>query len=195
MSLQNRPDSSAANHSRLDERSPEPRYTLDTLLCDLDFVLKGFAAGWQLELEQEDQHNHGWSLAQQVVFIERLLRGKLSDEERLLRFNCPHWDGECPSDLPHRMQIVDGAQRLAAIRRFLCGEVRAFGMSVGDFNGTRYDIRRTDSVSLRLAIHALPWRRDLLQFYLDINSGRTPQRDVVIARVRSHLRQIDNRSR
>lgn len=192
MSLQSSHKDPAASNAWLDRYFSEPRYTIDAHLCDFEFFLKGFEAGWGLNLDPDNQRSHAWSLAQQVAFIEGFLRGTLSSNERLIQFNCPHWDGELPGDLPHEMQIIDGVQRLMAIRRFLAGEVRAFGMLAGDFNGTRYDIRRSGSSPLHIAVHAFAWRRDLLRFYLDINSGGSPLRDVEIARVRNYLARISN---
>lgn len=192
MSLQSSHEGATASNAWLSGQFAEPRYTLDVHLCDLEFVLKGFEAGWGLNLDPNNQRSRIWSQAQQVAFTEGFLRGRLSSTERLIQFNCPHWDSELPGDLAHEMQIVDGVQRLTAIRRFLTGEIRAFGMSVNDFNGTRYDIRRQGSSPLHIAVHAFVWRRDLLQFYLDINSGGTPHRDVEIARVRNHLNQDSN---
>lgn len=192
MRQQNRHDDSSAHHLWLSGPFPEPCYRIDTHLCDLDFVLKGFSAGWGFALDPDNQHGHPWSQAQQVAFVEGFLRGTLSDDERLIRFNCPHWDGEHAGDLPHKMQIVDGVQRLTAILQFLAGNIRAFGMLADSFNGTRYDIRRQGLTPLRIAVHAFGWRHDLLQFYLEINSGGTPRRDVELARVRNRLRLISH---
>jgi hypothetical protein len=82
------------------------------------------------------------------------------------------------------MQCVDGLQRLTAVRRFLAGEIKAFGMVAKEFTGTPFDPRR---YMLRMAVHVYQTRAELLQYYIDLNAGGTPHEPEEIERVRALL--------
>lgn len=92
-------------------------------------------------------------------------------------------------DLPD--EILDGLQRITAIRRFLDGEVP---MELTD--GTRMYLRDLDAESQRLLVgNAGPslvlqyvlyeTRADVLDMYLRLNRGGTPHSDAEIDRVRA----------
>jgi hypothetical protein len=136
-----------------------------------------------LNLEPDFQRGHVWTTRQQVRFVEFLLRGGRTG--RTLYFNCPWWNQINPT--VGEFVIVDGKQRLHAITRFIRGEIRVFGSYFCEFLGSP---RVTQT--MRVNVNDLPTRADVLQFYLDLNTGGTPHSAGEIARVRRLLkRELD----
>lgn len=131
------------------------------------------------------QRGHVWSEAQQAHYIENILRGVVNISGLVVQFNCPNWDNfEYVGCLPRGMQCIDGLQRITAVRRFLAGEVKPFGLSVADLAGTSFSSK---NYRFRMAIHNMESRADLLQHYLDLNAGGTPHAPSEIERVRNLL--------
>lgn len=139
------------------------------------------AMGGALELEPDFQRGHVWTNEQRVKYVESLLRGCAP---RTIMFNCPGWTrGKEPGDIrPHTFQCVDGLQRLTAVRMFMSGELRVFGdLCAADLKGSPFDPAR---YRLKIAVFEFTSRADLLQFYLDLNSGGTVHGTAELDRVR-----------
>jgi hypothetical protein len=167
---------------------PNHIWAADFPLRNLEEALFAFAKDWGgVNLTPDFQRGHVWTQEQQERLMEALLRGALPSSALLIQFNCPHWnDDHVPTDLPYEVQCVDGLQRITAIRRFLKSEIRAFGMVVDDFSGTRFDINRS-FFAVKFAMHDFKTRAELLQYYLDLNDGGTPHTREEIDRVRGLL--------
>jgi hypothetical protein len=168
---------------------PMPTYGVDVDFCDLEEHLERYARHWGLDLSPDFQRGHVWTPADQSAYIESMMRGTIGDSLRTIQFNASHWDGATPdTDLPLTMQIVDGLQRLTAARSFMRGEVRAFGMTVDDFDGTRFHPDRDHfHFRFRFAVHAFQYRADLLRYYLAINRGGVVHSHDELARVETML--------
>ena len=83
------------------------------------------------------------------------------------------------------MQLVDGLQRLTAVRRFMAGELAVFGgHRLADIEDPRY-LRR---VNLRFYVNALRTRADVLRWYLELNAGQVAHAPEELARVAGLLR-------
>lgn len=150
----------------------------------LEQALEAFGKDYGLNLLPDFQRGHVWSPEQQAHYVENVYRGVIPPEAMLIQFNCPHFENwDYSGELPREMQIVDGLQRLTAVRKFLAGEVKPFGLSISDFAGSTYDPMRP-RFRLRVAVHTFQSRADLLNHYLDLNAGGTPHSDAEIARVR-----------
>ena len=167
---------------------PDPNYTVDAHFITLERMLDGYQRDWGLNLDPDFQRGHVWTLEQRVAYLEGVFRGTVGDSQRVIQFNAPHWESEQHGgDLPSEIQIVDGLQRLTSIRQFMAGELRIFnGLHVEDFDGSRYS-PRMGQYRLKFSIHNFIWRRDLLSYYLDINTGGTPHSLEEIDRVKGLL--------
>lgn len=165
---------------------PRSNYKADHTLKSLEYALSGMERDWGLELNPDYQRGHVWTEAQQVSFIENLIRGGVASTGKVVQFNHPNWemDQSPNSDLPDRLQCIDGLQRLTALRRFMNGEIQAFGLHADDFDGTPYSLSR---IYITFAIFRLQTRAELLQYYLDLNAGGTPHPESEIDRVRGLL--------
>ena len=166
---------------------PDPRYTIDVGFNDLERQLDAYARDFGLNLDPDFQRGHVWTDLQRIAYIEGFFRGTVGDSQRIIQFNAPHWkDDNHGGDLANEIQIVDGLQRLTAIRMFMSGRLSAFGIRVDEFEDSSFNPRR-QSYGLKFAMHAFTYRCDLLRYYLDINAGGTPHSRDEIDRVSSLL--------
>lgn len=152
-------------------------------MADTSRVLKG-----TFELNPDFQRGHVWPRSNQIAYMESLFRG-LADTN--LRFNCPGWSNvrdELKGDI-HAGDVVcvDGLQRLTAIREFMAGEFKVFdGLGLEELAGTSFDPKRL-TMKFSVEVFDIGNRADLLQFYLDINSGGIVHTDEELDRVRGLL--------
>ncbi len=95
-------------------------------------------------------------------------------------FNCAGWrDGGLPRG---PFVLVDGQQRISAVRGFLRNEVAVFGGRLyRDYAG---DLLGLDGAYFRLHVNDLPTRADYLRWYIELNTGGTPHTESEISRVR-----------
>lgn len=155
---------------------------------DVEGQLDQYARDYGLNLDPDFQRGHVWTREQQAHFIENVMRRVVSRAMLVIQFNCPYWgDSDYTGDLPREMQIVDGLQRLTAVREYLKGNVRPFGLSIDAFDRSDFDVRRRHYFLLRFEVHTFQTRKALLQHYLDLNVGGTPHAPVEIDRVRGLL--------
>jgi hypothetical protein len=83
------------------------------------------------------------------------------------------------------MVLVDGKQRLLAVRRFLADEIRAFGKlysEYGPLSGTR-----TNGM-IKFNVNDLETRAEVLDWYLSLNAGGTAHQPEEIERVKNLLK-------
>ena len=146
---------------------------------------------WLEEWEREDglqlcpdfQRGHVWTEEQQVKFIEFILQGGKSG--RTLYFNDPNWHGVRKKTGYNDFVCVDGLQRITAIRRFLNNEIEVFGQKYCEFGG-KTDMMRHGMV---INVNDLKTKREVLQWYIQMNSGGTPHTKEEIERVRKLMEE------
>ena len=153
--------------------------TLDQLARDAS------SQGGELELNPDFQRGHVWTQAKQAAFMEAVIRGTAP---LTIRFNCPAWNGSLENGLveglnPHSVLCVDGLQRLTAMRDFVAGKFKVFGRySMEDLEDTSFSFNRMGAM-WTMEMFNIASRADLLQFYLDLNSGGVVHTDDELARV------------
>lgn len=141
--------------------------------------------GGQLELMPDFQRGHVWDRPRQVAFMQAAIRGTAPLE---IRFNCPSWGGDVEETVVQGLnasgiQCIDGLQRLTALRDFVAGRFKVFnGYSLQDLEGTPFSFRRT-GMAWTLEMFTIATRADLLQFYLDLNTGGVVHAPEEICRV------------
>jgi hypothetical protein len=159
-------------------------YRINVGWSEIDGMLDGFRAdsrvnGLSFDLDPDFQRGHVWTEGKQVRYVEFILRGGASSRD--IRFNCPGWQGE-GSYPGGRFVLVDGKQRLEAVRRFLRGEIRVFGCLFTDF---------TDRLPLQTGfvvhVNNLTTDAEVLQWYLDLNDGGVVHTQDELDRVRGLL--------
>ena len=159
-------------------------YAVDSAWQYIEQVIAGYAndaASMKMSFETDPdfQRAHVWDQQKQVRFIEFILRGGTS--ARNIYWNCPGWNSIRPVK-NGRFVLVDGKQRLEAVRAFLRGEFRACGGFYAD-----YTDRLPLNASFRFHINDLETDAEVLQWYLDINDGGVAHTPEEIARVRAML--------
>lgn len=140
-------------------------YSVDVSLRFLESTIEDYIEEMGLELIPDFQRGYVWNLRQQELYIEHLLREGVSGLD--IYFNHTKWQGtEGKGD--GWFVCVDGLQRLTACLGFLRNQIKAFGHFYKDFE---------DKISMmvRLSFHVnnLQTRKEVLEWYLQMNSGGT----------------------
>lgn len=129
-----------------------------------------------LDLSPDYQREHVWSLAQQIAYVEYQLRG--GEVGRSIIFNSPDWN----RGYARATELVDGKQRLEAVRAFLRNDFAVFGHTF-----SAYTDRLSQGLTFRFRVCTLDTRAEVLQLYLNINAGGTPHTVEELDRVRKLL--------
>ena len=114
-----------------------------------------------LELEPEFQRGHVWDEAKQIRYVEFILRGGETGKD--IYFNCSSF----MQKMDTAIQLVDGLQRLTAVRRFLNNEIPSFGIYHKDFEERHIP----SHARFRIHIHDLKKYKQVLQWYVELNEG------------------------
>ena len=141
-----------------------------------------------LDLDPDFQRAHVWTREQQTAYVEYVLRGGHAARE--LYFNCTGWMG----DWRGPFVIVDGKQRLEAARAFLRGDVPAFGKTLSEWKAaaeaigaSTRDVLSMTGPGFTVYVNDLRTRKEVLRWYLDLNTGGTPHTSAEIDKVRVML--------
>lgn len=164
---------------------PQARYEVDTHWGMLDKTLADMTHDYGLELNPDYQRGHVWTSAQQQAYVEGVLRGAISTAGLTVQFNCPNFESRLLAsdrDLPDGFQVMDGLQRLTAVREFMMGNVHPFGLTLDDLAGTSFTPKGM-TYRLRFAVFCFQYKIDVLEHYLALNCGGTPHSDDEIARI------------
>lgn len=132
-----------------------------------------------LDLDPPFQRAHVWKPAQQIAYVEYMLQG--GEVSRQITFNSPDWG----SSYRAPTVLVDGKQRLEAVRAFMGGKIRAFGKLVSDFEG-----RIPQHIRFQFRVCMLQTEAELLNLYLNINAGGTPHTRAELNKVRTMLEKL-----
>jgi hypothetical protein len=132
-----------------------------------------------LELEPDFQRAHVWTEEQQIRYVEWVLRNGKSGREIL--WNCPGWQRNYDGPVV----LVDGLQRITAARKFMNNEIPVFGSYCAEYTD-RLHMIRADFI---FYVNDLTTRAEVLQWYLDINSGGTAHTSNELDKVRELLKK------
>lgn len=156
-------------------------YEVDIHIRHLEKMLKSYEEDYNLELNPDFQRGNVWTEEQQVKFVEFFLRGGKS--ARVIYFNIGEWSFNKNTDIP-QMVCVDGLQRLTAILRFLHGEIPVFGHYISE-----YEDNIPLDHTLKFNINNLAYKKDVLKWYLEMNSGGTVHSDAELKRVQKMIEE------
>jgi hypothetical protein len=156
---------------------PHANYCVDVAWDYLEETLKHYEQ-YNLDLEPDFQRNHVWTEEQQVAFVEYSIRGGMSGRD--IFFNDPSWENYKNNP---ELVLVDGLQRLTAVRKFMRNELKIFGKY------TREDFQYLNiQCRFKFHINNLQTRKEVLRWYLDFNSGGTIHTEKELDKVRKLLR-------
>lgn len=146
---------------------------------------KGYGGG--IDLNPDFQRGHVWTQKQKRRFIEYGLRGGLTGMD--VYFNCPGWNKGALID-KGPFVLVDGKQRIQAVRDFFKDKVKIFGGYVySDF----IDKFPWTNISFRVHINDLETRAEVLRWYLDLNSAGTVHTTEELSKVRRLMKKEKKR--
>jgi hypothetical protein len=146
----------------------EGNYRINQPWSDLESWIERETKELGLDLDPDFQRAHVWDEKKQIAFVEFCLKG--GKHSNIIRFNCVGWMG----DFRGPFVLVDGKQRLEAIRKFLQNELYVFKNLDNQGNGFRlcdFEGNLKLSHDVIIVVNNLATRREVLQWYLDINSG------------------------
>lgn len=134
-----------------------------------------------LNLNPWFQRGHVWTMEQRVKYMEHLLHGNQS--ANIIMFNKPYWmkwSKKEHHDL--EMTIIDGLQRLTTVLMFVEDKLEVFGQVCSQFGSLRLC-----PVSLKFAISSIIDEKELVEWYLRLNSAGTIHTEEELQRVKSRL--------
>jgi hypothetical protein len=164
-----------------------PQFPFASYRCNIGW---GYLEDWltshdeyyKLDLDPPYQRGYVWTMEQKTAYIEYQLRGGFSGRD--IFWNCPNWmsRGEIKGN---KMEIVDGKQRISAVREFLVDEVPAFGLLRSQFEGSQ---RLHEGFIFH--INNLSDPKDVVEWYLGINRGGSIHTDEDLRPAYELLKQL-----
>lgn len=141
-------------------------YEINVSFSSIESCLKHYEESFNLDYNPDFQRDYVWTKKQQKSYVEYLLRGGKSS--RVICFNYPYWGSFTQKGV---MQLIDGKQRLNAVRLFINNKLKVFdGYYLSDFEDSEIICRRCD---LLFNVNNMKTRKEILQWYIDFNSGGT----------------------
>lgn len=167
-------------------------YSADYNIHRIKDVFQNFAKEYgSFEYNPDFQRGRVWSRDKKIAFIEAIAKGVIPKSLLTITLNCPDyndfWDGV--GDLSG-FCIIDGLQRVTALEEFYEGKFKIFGdrFSYHDFDSSKFSFGR---VYITMRIFSFCWKRDLLEYYIAINSGGVVHSEEEINRVQKMLEELD----
>ena len=167
-------------YSDIPQFTRQSAYRIDVAWAYLEDQLEQFShghRGYVFDMDPDFQRAHVWDEGKQRRYVEYGLRGGISSRD--IYWNCPGW----MRDFRGPMQLVDGKQRLEAVRKFMRGELAIFGgHRITDFVGH-------PPMEARFVFHVnnLNARAEVLRWYLGLNEGGVVHTTEELARVHALL--------
>lgn len=137
----------------------------------------------KLDTNPDFQRGYVWTPLQKTRYIEFMLRGGQTGKD--IYTNDPSWQRLSSKGMTYNEYVlVDGKQRLEAVLGFLHNEVPVFN---GYFHRDFTDKLHLTGPSFRWHVNDLKTRAEVLQWYIDLNTGGTVHTDEEIDRVQALL--------
>lgn len=149
--------------------------TWDYLIEDVE----RYTTKYGLQLNPDFQRGNVWTKEQQIAFVEFKLRGGSASDNILI--NHKGWGSDYKGD----MVLVDGLQRLTAVMAFLNNEIQAFGHYRNEYSDQYY----LKSLYFNFVVNTLQTRKDVLNWYVELNSGGTVHTEAEINRVKQLIQK------
>lgn len=181
-------DSNNKKFSLIVDDIPNSNYAVDFQMHRLQPQFENYAKDYgSFEYNPDFQRGHVWSLQKQIDFIEAIAKNTLAKSLLTITLNCPEFDDRYKGggDISG-FCIVDGLQRVTAIQDFVDGKFKVFNNQFGydDFDCSSYSFKR---VNIRVQVFSFKTKKDLLKYYIAINSGGVVHSDEEIDRVKKML--------
>ena len=137
---------------------------------------------YNLQMNPDFQRGNVWTEEQQIAYIEFILRGGKSGRDFYFNWNQKTNDYVC----------VDGLQRTNAFTRFVNGEIKVFNQYFDEFcfTGREAGVIPIRKFSVNVYMSHLVSMNDVIQWYVDMNSGGTVHAVEEIASLKRIINKI-----
>lgn len=160
-------------------------YSVDTSWGFLEETLADYNQRGELDLNPPFQRAHVWTEEKQIKYVEFCLRGGRSSRDII--FNHPGW----MRSYEGKMVLVDGKQRLEAVRKFLRNELPVFdGHCLQDFDDPKR-VLRSSNCNFTFKVNSLKTDVDVMNWYLDLNSGGVVHTEAELEKVKKLIEGIN----
>lgn len=133
-----------------------------------------------LDLNPEFQREYVWTEEQKIAYIEFKLKGGQGSDR--IYFNCVGWG--FTFDGP--FVLVDGKQRISAVLNFINGKIPAFGHYFSEFED-----KIPFEIGFIFCVNDLKTEKEVLQWYIDMNTGGTVHTKEEIEKVKNMIENIN----
>lgn len=125
------------------------------------------------------QRGRVWTKKQKIAYVEFKLRGGSGSD--IIQTNCPGW----MNDFRGPYVLVDGKQRLNAVLDFLDDKIKVFN----HYYYSEFEDNIHHSCDFLWCVNDLKTRKEVLIWYLELNTGGTPHTKAEIEKVKKLLEQ------
>ena len=151
-------------------------YEIDVSWWSIEDTMASWGRDQLVNTHPHYQRAHVWTPDKQVAYVEYCMKGGHAAKD--IRWNCSTWGRGWNTPV----ELVDGKQRLEAVRKFMRDELKAFGYLASEF-----DVLDMFSCRMRWYVNDLKTRAEVLQWYLDLNEGGVVHTQDELQRVRDML--------
>jgi hypothetical protein len=153
-------------------------YQVDYTLASLVKYIEDEIEEMNLQLNPDFQRGHVWNEEQQIAWLEYHLRGGKSGN--VIYLNNPSRRFGIKSGEYNDYVCVDGLQRITAASRFIHNDIKVFGSYFNEYE----DRIRLLNQTMKVNINDLKSKKEVLQWYVDMNAGGTPHTNDEIEKVK-----------
>lgn len=142
-------------------------YSVDVGWQHIEAFLEEMTTG-RIEMDPDFQRGHVWTKDKQIAYVEYILQD--GQASRQILWNCADWASgprQPQRNLDDTVYLVDGKQRLQAVRLFMASKIPAFGTLFQDYEDSLMMVKPT----LRFHVNVLQTRAEMLRWYLELNTG------------------------
>lgn len=149
-------------------------YQVDIPLKHFHKTFTGYIEEDGLQICPDFQRGHVWNEKQQIAYVEFIIKGGTTG--RVFYLNHPNWMGNFKGDFV----LVDGLQRYTALTKFLNNQLPVFGDNFfKDITPSFF----VNDVYFKININNLKTRKEVLSWYVEMNSGGVVHTEEEINRV------------
>lgn len=164
------------------------RYEIDVPLAYLERTLDDYntekGTTDNLHLNPEFQRGHVWTIAQREAYMESFLTNNSTN--KTIYLNNPEWCDNTKNIDCTGYYCLDGLQRLTTFIMFMHNEIKVFGHYLKEYEDYKLFTNKSRAC-IKININNLPTMKDMIEWYLAINSGGTPHTEQELDRVRKLL--------
>lgn len=136
---------------------------------------------YNLQMNPDFQRGHVWTTNQQIAWLEFFLKGGKSGRDFYFNWN----------KLTDEYVCVDGLQRTTALQLFVKDELKVFDQYFSEFGFGRESVwTALPEYSVNVYVNNLSSEKEVLEWYIDMNSGGTPHTAEEIDKVKKMINDL-----